>query len=147
MSCLSICGGGIGKCGSSDYRKLHNTKSKKITDGILASTKEASSWTNLKRIVRKAMRYYVSRRRISVWVKRKVKLLRYCGKTIGIENRKSAAVRIKRSGNYGFPATYDSVSYALNFDDGLWRDEDVEFSRSGSFAYRFCQSGRMSSVE
>lgn len=38
-------------------------------------------------------------------------------------------------------ASYDCVSYARNFDDGMWK-EDEEFMRGGSFAYRFGYSGK-----
>ncbi|CAL9137307.1 unnamed protein product, partial [Musa textilis] len=93
------------------------------------------TWVAVKRAAVKVAALCLRRRR---WVMKRAKR----GAWAGLMARMRRAVGLVRT-RHALPAgSYDSDSYARNFDDGGWKDEEAEFWRSGSFAYRFGQSSR-----
>jgi hypothetical protein len=38
---------------------------------------------------------------------------------------------------------YDMCSYTKNFDDGKWQQEEVEYYRTRSFAFRYGQANSL----
>ncbi|CAL9042106.1 unnamed protein product [Musa banksii] len=96
------------------------------------------AWVVVKRAAVKVAALCLRRRR---WVMKHAKRATWAG----LMARMRRAVGLVRTRHALPAASYDSDSYARNFDDGGWKDEEAEFWRSGSFAYRFGQSSRLGS--
>lgn len=101
---------------------------------FLPKRRRKGAWMVAKEVATKLLGLYISRRRSTVRYVRKL--------TWGMmwfQVKRSVGLVRDRHVVTG----YDSViSYARNFDDGLWKEE-VEHSRSRSFVYRFGDSGRV----
>lgn len=90
----------------------------------------ARMWVYLKRAAATSVGIYVGKRRgIYRMVRRVVWISLHLKRRVAKMARASRTKRVLKR--------YDAYSYSQNFDDGRWREEDEEFYRSGSFAFRF----------
>lgn len=93
-------------------------------------------WTVAKEAATRFLGTYISRRRSTVRYARKLSW-----RMLWFRVRRSVGLVRDRQVVTG----YTVVSYARNFDDGSWKEEEVEYLRSRSFVYRFGGSSRVAS--
>ncbi|KAF3331136.1 hypothetical protein FCM35_KLT04490 [Carex littledalei] len=99
---------------------------------LLQKRRRKGEWMVAKEVATKLLGLYISQRRSTV------RKFTWGMVWFQVRRRSVGLVRDRHVAK-----GYDSViSYARNFDDGLWKEE-VEHLRSRSFVYRFGDSGRL----
>ncbi|KAK1581519.1 hypothetical protein Q3G72_006756 [Acer saccharum] len=112
------------------YSKVHKQEN---DDNVGVSTRV---WRSVKRVAGRFMRRrprklvapVVVVRRAVLWASVKLK-----------KKRKSSTCRISDANNnigQQVIMNYDMFSYSMNFDDGKWQQEEVDFYARRSFSYR-----------